>query len=212
MKCYEFAEDTASAAGFSLPNKITVDVVLSQICGRIRIRRLLLNGKFKDMRNQLLVLTITAFFVWCCTSCFSGVSKTVSHTQLTEKTKNASESSAVNSTGEGIIDVSVIQLISNPEKFDGKYVRLIGFVRLEFEGNAIYLHEDDYKYGLTRNGLWLSLTEGCCGKDVRIFDQKYVLVEGTFSAKNQGHMGLFSGAIEKIKRFQVWADKKGLRG
>jgi len=82
-------------------------------------------------------------------------------------------------------DVSIIQLISNPEKFDGKYVRLIGFVRLEFEGDAIYLHEDDYKYGLTRNGLWLDVSEDYYRKDRQKFDQKYVLVEGPL-AQNIG--------------------------
>jgi hypothetical protein len=164
------------------------------------------------MRSQFLVLTITAFLVLCGTSCSSALPQTGPGAQPSDEAKNADGLPSVNSTDQAAASVSIIQLISSPEKFDGKYIRLIGFVRLEFEGDAIYLHEDDYKYGLTRNGLWLSLTEGCCGKDARTFDQKYVLVEGTFSAKNHGHMGLFSGAIENIKRFQVWADKKGLRG
>ena len=33
-------------------------------------------------------------------------------------------------------DVSLIQLIANPQMFDGKLVRVIGFLRLEFEGNG----------------------------------------------------------------------------
>ena len=36
--------------------------------------------------------------------------------------------------------VSLIQLISNPDKFHGKLVRFIGFVNLEFEGDAIYIY------------------------------------------------------------------------
>ncbi len=164
------------------------------------------------MKCQHLLLTVTAFFVLCCTSCSGALPQTDPSAQLSDNTKNANGLSSVNSTDQAVTAVSIIQLISSPEKYDGKYIQIIGFVRLEFEGDAIYLHEDDYKYGLTRNGLWLSLTEGCCGKDLRIFDQKYVLVEGTFSARNHGHMGLFSGAIENIKRFQVWADKKGWRG
>ena len=110
---------------------------------------------------------------------------------------------------EDVTDVSIIQLISNPEKFDGKYVRFIGFVSVAFEGDAIYLHEDDYKYGLTKNALWLSLTKDIYEKQSRKFDRKYVLVEGTFSARNRGHMGLYSGAIENIKRFEVWKIKNG---
>lgn len=52
-------------------------------------------------------------------------------------------------------DVSLIQLIAQPEKFEGKRVRFIGFLRIEFEGNAIYLHREDFDHGITKNGLWL---------------------------------------------------------
>lgn len=54
-------------------------------------------------------------------------------------------------------DVSLIQLLANPQAYDGKIVRIIGFIHLEFEGNVIYLHEDDFRYGLTKNGLWIDL-------------------------------------------------------
>jgi hypothetical protein len=30
------------------------------------------------------------------------------------------------------------------------------------------------------------------------------LVTGTYNAKNRGHMGLFSGAIEHITRYAPW--------
>jgi len=35
--------------------------------------------------------------------------------------------------------VSLIQFIAAPKEFDGKYVRVQGFVRIEHEGTAIYL-------------------------------------------------------------------------
>jgi len=41
-------------------------------------------------------------------------------------------------------DVSVVQLIANPQQYDGKQVRLIAFLNLEFEGNALYLHREDF--------------------------------------------------------------------
>lgn len=107
-----------------------------------------------------------------------------------------------------VTDVSLIQLVAAPERFHGKYVRVIGFVRLEFEGNAIYLHHDDLTYGLTKNGLWLGVTDQIM-KDHDKYTDKYVLVEGTFNSQNHGHMGMNGGAIENIKRFQVWAERKG---
>ena len=104
-------------------------------------------------------------------------------------------------TAAELLNVSLVQLIANPKDYDGKFVRVIGFVSLEFEGNGIYLHEEDYKHGLTLNGLWLDITGE---KNPTEFDRKYVLVEGTFNAKWKGHMGLWSGSIQQIKRFQAW--------
>jgi hypothetical protein len=105
------------------------------------------------------------------------------------------------------LSVSLIQLIANPEDYDGKVVRVIGFVKLEFEGNAIYLHQDDYKHSITRNGLWLDVTDDVRKKQ-KDYDQKYVLLEGTFSAKERGHMGLWSGSIQKLLRFQVAIERE----
>lgn len=104
-----------------------------------------------------------------------------------------------------IKNVSLVRLIANPQQFNGASVRVIGFVRIKFEGNAIYLHQDDEKYSITKNGLWLSIPDEI-RKNPQKFDDKYVLVEGIFNAAKLGHMRLFSGSIENIKRFQVWAE------
>lgn len=100
------------------------------------------------------------------------------------------------------VEVSLVELIANPKDYDGKMVRVIGFVRLEFEGNSIYLHQDDYKHDITKNGLWIDATDDMRKRQAR-FDQKYVLIEGTFDAKMKGHMGLWSGSIVKITRCEA---------
>ncbi len=104
------------------------------------------------------------------------------------------------------LDVSLVQLIARPKDYDGKIVRVIGFVRLEFEGNGIYLHEDDYKHSIYKNGLWIDVTKDMQKRKVEL-DQKHVFLEGTFNAKDTGHLGLWSGSIQKITRFQVWSEK-----
>jgi len=101
------------------------------------------------------------------------------------------------------LTVSMIQLIANPKHYDGKVVRVSGFVKLEFEGNAIYLHEDDYKHAILKDGLWIDVTEDMRKHEAEL-DQKYLLIEGTFDATDTGHMGLFSGSIKKITRCRVW--------
>lgn len=105
------------------------------------------------------------------------------------------------------LDVSLISLIARPSEFDGKLVRVIGFARLEFEGNAIYLHREDYLQGITRNGLWLDVRSASKKSATRVSDG-YVIVEGVFSMKDQGHLGLWSGSIQKITRMDPWAAPK----
>lgn len=93
-------------------------------------------------------------------------------------------------------DVSLIELIANPSRFDGKLVRVTGYLVREFEGDAIYLHRDDYDHAIRRNGLWV--TFGKESPDLRCKTLRYASVQGRFNAKDRGHLGLWSGAIEGI--------------
>lgn len=97
--------------------------------------------------------------------------------------------------------VSIINLISTPEKYHGKEVRVIGYLTNVYENTAIYLSETDAKKAVTKNALWLDIPDN--SKYVRLHN-KYVILEGTFDAKSYGHGALFSGVIEKINRLDVW--------
>lgn len=102
---------------------------------------------------------------------------------------------------EAVQDVSIIQLVASPEKYEGKAIRVFGFLRLEFEGNGLYLHREDYEKALYKNGLWVQLP--MTGENQKC-NLKYVLIEGTFDSKDQGHLGLWSGAIKDVKRLELW--------
>jgi hypothetical protein len=110
------------------------------------------------------------------------------------------------------VAVSLIRLIANPEAFDGKRVRVIGYVRIEHEGHAIYLHREDYMKGLGKNGLWLSTNDSAPeGSREGAVNNRYALIEGRFSAKMTGHRGGWSGSIREITRMEPWdfdRDKK----
>jgi hypothetical protein len=108
------------------------------------------------------------------------------------------------STADDYLPVSLMQLIASPERYDGKVVRIIGFVHLEFEGNAIYLHREDYEHGITANGLWLDRPKCLTRVGGKPFTSGYALVEGVFKAQERGHMELFSGTISYIVRCQRW--------
>ena len=90
--------------------------------------------------------------------------------------------------------VSMIQLIANPERFDGKRVKLIGFVHFEFEESAVYLHREDFEHGLVFNRLGADLRAEV-GKGHGAINDHYVLLEGTFRADGGG---MSSGALVDI--------------
>lgn len=99
--------------------------------------------------------------------------------------------------------ISIIQLIATPEKYHNKFVLVIGFVNLEFEGNAVYLSESDYKHGLMKNAVWLNLPDDIQKNKEQQYNRKYCLIMGKFNAKKNGHMNAFSGEIGDIERFVV---------
>ena len=101
------------------------------------------------------------------------------------------------------IEVSIIQLIATPDKFHGKFIRVIGYLHLSFEGSSLYLHTEDYLAAITKNGIWFDDTLETVKKPQDFTDQ-YVLVEGTFDSKRHGHLGMWSGAISDVKRVLPW--------
>jgi hypothetical protein len=108
---------------------------------------------------------------------------------------------------DSVQDVSLIQLIAQPEKFDGRPVRLIGFLRIEFEGNAIYLHREDFDHGISKNGVWIDVPADMSDRQKRDVNMRYVICAGIFSANNHGHMGMFSGAITNVRRLEFWSEE-----
>lgn len=99
--------------------------------------------------------------------------------------------------------VTMVQLIADPAKFDGHIVRVIGYLHLEFEGNVLYLHKEDYERAILGNGIWVSLTDSQRKTSSKI-GGSYAIAEGRFNAKDKGHMGMWSGSLENITRLEAW--------
>jgi hypothetical protein len=97
-----------------------------------------------------------------------------------------------------IVDVSILQLLCNPEKYDGKLVMVKGFIKLEFEGTAIYFHEEDCKNHISQNSIWLNISRETYYSLKPECSDKYGSVIGTFNADQKGHFGGFSGEIISI--------------
>jgi len=104
-------------------------------------------------------------------------------------------------------NTSIIHILAHPDRYHRKPVQVEGFLRIEFEGSAIYLCREHARHGLTLNGLWVSFDraavpyEGPSGPVE--YDRKYVLIEGTFDKDNRGHWSAWQGAIENVHRIIV---------
>lgn len=103
--------------------------------------------------------------------------------------------------------ISLINLIATPEKYHGKWIRVQGVANFEFEGNALFLHREDFKIG-TKNAVWLSPNTSALKVDESTlamdFNGKYVVVEGIFDMNDHGHMDLFSGSINNVSSIASW--------
>ena len=102
---------------------------------------------------------------------------------------------------------SLIELVARPEAYDGKRVRVIGFVNFEFEGNGLYVSREDWEQSILRNGVWIDPPPGFesdSAPSSRQPNQRYVIVEGTFHAGRGGHLGMWSGSLGSVTRLDAW--------
>ncbi|MBP1204107.1 lysyl-tRNA synthetase class II [Duganella sp. 1411] len=101
------------------------------------------------------------------------------------------------------LPVSIYQLIANPEKYDGKTVYVIGFMHMEFEGDVVYAHREDWAHSLIQNGVALDVPKSSFSSWKKI-NNNYVAIQGTFSAVKRGHLALRVGSLTNITKLVKW--------
>jgi len=104
-------------------------------------------------------------------------------------------------------DISLIQLIATPELFNGREIRVIGFLHLEFEGDALYLHREDFEHSITQNSIAIELSQPQDRVWRKLGDQ-YAIIEGKFSSISKGHLGARPGSLQEITRLGGWRIKR----
>ena len=105
------------------------------------------------------------------------------------------------------VAVALDTLIRNREAYNGKRVRVSGFYHTEFEHSSLSpdpAHIYDYK-----NSLWLGGASGiarCC--DLAYTNDTFVTVEGTFNGRVGGHMGLWSGQMDRLTKIALQGENQ----
>ena len=108
-----------------------------------------------------------------------------------------------------VFEVSLIALIATPERYANTYVRVRGYAVFEFEGEALYLHREDYEQGRTKNGLSLKFPDGARMRTPS--HPASAIVEGTFDPTSHGHMSAFSGSIVDVRRVEETPSMEDVR-
>ena len=67
--------------------------------------------------------------------------------------------SSMTKYNENIRLVSMINLISNPERYHKKEIMIKGYYTVQFEEHAIYFSEDGYKIGSSSNAILLDISK-----------------------------------------------------
>jgi len=90
-------------------------------------------------------------------------------------------------------DVSILRLITTPDLFHGKVVRVAGVASVAFESNSISPTKETIG---AKSMLWVDFHHDIHAK----LDGKPVVLEGTFDALSFGHLGAYAGSIHSVTR------------
>src|SRR5439155_1980734 len=101
------------------------------------------------------------------------------------------------------------ELTRTPDLFDGKHVRVAGYIKLQHENMSIYPSASDDS--CSKRALWLSIETFPGGYDAlfqglraaRKARAGYGFVEGVFTRQCTGHLGLWPAGIEPLTRLAV---------
>ena len=78
--------------------------------------------------------------------------------------------------------VSIVTLLAQSASHKTQRVQVSGFMVLDFEGERLYLHEEDYQIGLSMNSLYLALSPAQ-KEQYKAMDKHYVTLEAFFHGR-----------------------------
>ena len=100
--------------------------------------------------------------------------------------------------------VSMVRLIANPERYNGKLITFVGYFVVETDGTAVFMSSEDYEHQITANALWIETTDQIRHKEETL-NMNYVLFVGVYHASNLKSIPFPSGEITQIARSDLWS-------
>ena len=91
--------------------------------------------------------------------------------------------------------ISLVRILAGPRALQGQPVSVIGYLHLEFEGDSLCLHQEDFERSIRNNCLWINVPPS---PEARALSDRYVSVEGYVDAVDKGHEGMYQASIGNI--------------
>jgi hypothetical protein len=98
-----------------------------------------------------------------------------------------------------------VQLLSSPDKYDGKRVVAFGFLTIGQENNNLYFGKTDYDNDLLVNSIWVDVSNEMLKRIVEL-NMKYVRIVGVFHLGHEGRKSLSAGGIGEISDCAILSD------
>jgi len=95
---------------------------------------------------------------------------------------------------------SIIRLVAQPGSNKPEKVQVAGFLVLVFEGEALYLHKEDYIEGLSNNSVRVSLSDEQV-KEYKSLSGNYEWIEASF-LKRPNSEEIQSGTLFNIREIR----------
>ena len=106
------------------------------------------------------------------------------------------------SESEPVCRVSLVELLTRPEVYSGRQVEVVGWLHLEFEGDALYLHAEDFERSIPQNALLFDAPEDFRKQSSR-FNNQYCLVHAKFLAYEAWRSVTFKGGLIDVSSVLV---------
>jgi len=91
------------------------------------------------------------------------------------------------------------------EKYDGKQVKVEGYLDMTRERDLLYVHKVDSDNVLLSNSIWVHRSERM-GADRRKINQRYVKIVGRFKVGFSEHLGNPPNGIDYVVTVDPWSD------
>lgn len=110
--------------------------------------------------------------------------------------------SPAGTTSEVPRNVSLIRLIANPNTFDGRHLRLAGYLGYNGIDRAVglYVSETDGRNSILSNSIDLNLEESTAKKLLG----RYVILEGVYEAPRGPGSEYLNGSVDHISSIKAW--------